>query len=107
MGGGGISAVVIEWPDVTVILTENKNWDRVRQIAGICGYLSKFPASHIDPGSIVDCFATKVIPNLDKAGKARAYLLAVAKASEGYIFWRGTFYTTDGTKLAGNGPDKF
>ena len=104
-----------DWPDLTVQLATDPNWDRRIQCAGMKDWISIQTIPQQKKAAVatliqkinatVDCIGTAIAPGYDPEGKAASLVLAIATAFDGYIFSHQSFYDARGTKIIGDDSD--
>ncbi len=108
---GNMTSVIVEWPDVTVTVNMDPNWDRSRQLGGIRGWLSQFPEKERTSKPVVSflaeldrtttCYGSVISPGYEKEGKAATLLKKLLGASGGFFFSHQSFYSSSGSRIAG------
>lgn len=113
--GDNITSVVVEWPNVSVTVTINPNWNRNVQLSGIRGWLGQFPENERASPEVVSflaaldrtttCYGSTISPAFDKEGRGAALLKSLLGTSGGFFFSHQSFYSADGKRIAGLSGD--
>jgi hypothetical protein len=106
-----LTVFLCQWPDVNVRITVDPHWDGQTQLAGMKGWIAKFPADEKDTAAVAsllqkmdstaDCIRCVITPGYDKAGRTASLVLGLATKLDGFIFTHQTFYDAKGTKIIG------
>jgi hypothetical protein len=107
----GATRVTISWPDVTLTLHIDPNWDRDVQLSGMRGWLMDFPARELKKPAVASFLAnldrttatygTVIEPAYDREGKVVALLKKLVAPSGGYFFSYQSFYSAQGRRIIG------
>ncbi len=109
---GPRARVTVSWPDVIVTFTMDPAWPRDVQLAGIRGWIDRFPADETrspqvkrflaDLDGVTTCWGTVVAPALDADGTAVRLLSGLMGPAGGFFFSSGqAFYGADGARIIG------
>lgn len=108
---GNVTAIIVKWPDVSVMITNDPEWNRAVQLSGIRGWFGELPATEQKSKPVVAfladldrttaCYGSVISPGYDKAGKAATLLKKLLGSTGGFFFSHQTFYSASGTRIAG------
>jgi len=109
---GPDTRVTVAWPDVTLSITIDPAWPRQAQLAGIRGWLGRFPPDAIgtprakaflaDLDQVTTCWGSVASPGLDAGGKVARLLRALVKGPGGFFFTSAqAFYDASGQHVVG------
>lgn len=110
-----LTKVAVRWPDVSVTITIDPNWNRSVQLSGIRGWLSQLPQNERTSPAVTTFLAnldrttasygSVISPGYDASGKVTNFLKALVARSGGFFFSHQSFYTAQGTRVTGLGGD--
>lgn len=110
-----LTKVAVRWPDVSITITIDPNWNRSVQLSGIRRWLSQFPQNEQTSPAVTTFLAnldrtttshgSVISPGYDASGKVANFLKALVARSGGFFFSHQSFYTAQGTRVAGIGGD--
>ena len=105
------TSIRVEWPDVSITINIDPNWNRDLQLSGIRGWLSQFPKNERSSKQVVSflseldrtttSYGSIISPSYDKAGKAATLLKQLLGSSGGFFFSHQSFYNAKGERIAG------
>jgi hypothetical protein len=100
-----------EWPDVSVKINVDPDWDLKKMISGMKLWIASFPPEDKGTPSVatllhqldatVDCYGCEITPHYDAEGKAAALVLNLAAKCHGLVFSHLTFYDSEGNRIIG------
>lgn len=110
-----LTKVAVRWPDVSITITIDPNWNRSVQLSGIRGWLSQFPQNERTSPAVTTFLAnldrttmsygSVISPGYDASMKVANFLKALVERSGGFFFSHQSFYTARGTRVTGLGGD--
>lgn len=108
---GRFTTTTILWPDVTLIITVNPDWDREIQLSGMKGWLENFPAAETGTPAVkafvqnlnrtTTSYGSMIRPGYDAEGKVAATLLRLIQPDGGFFFSHQSFYDAKGQRIVG------
>lgn len=108
---GNRTRITIAWPDVTLTITIDPEWDKEYQLSGIRGWLGMFNASEeqreaaqklsAELENTSTCYGSVTAPAFDQQGKAVELLKTLMVETGGCFFSRQTFYDPQGKRIIG------
>jgi hypothetical protein len=100
-----------DWPDVSVAIRVDPNWDHPGQILEMNRLLTYLSKDQKDNPIIKDlmkkmettknCFGCAITPRFDPGDKAVGLLLALTANTDGLIYAHHTFYDATGSRIFG------
>lgn len=108
---GAVTRIVVEWPDVSLTISTSPDWNRRGQLAGIRGWVSRFPDSERSSEAVVSflaeldrtttAYGSVIAPGYDEQGKVAALLKKLLDTSGGFFFSHQSFYSASGRRIIG------
>jgi hypothetical protein len=112
---GNRTRVRVSWPGVSLILTIDPTWPRDLQIAGMRGWISRFPADEQGTPEVkaflaalndtTTCYGTVISPGYDAGGKVAGFLQRLLGTQGGFFFTHQSFYDAKGNRIIGSTTD--
>lgn len=103
--------ITAQWPDVTLVISIDPQWNRDVELAGIRGWISRFAAAERGGPAVkalvseldrtITCFGSVITPAFDRGGKVAATLLRLLELHGGFFFAHQSFYDSKGTRIIG------
>lgn len=108
---GSVTSVVVEWPDVSLTINIDPDWNRSVQLSGIRGWVSRFPDDARSSKAVVSflaeldrtttAYGSIIAPGYDEEGKVAALLKKMLDDSGGFFFSHQSFYSASGRRIIG------
>ena len=108
---GKKTRISVKWPDVTLVMTIDPEWNRQVQLSGIRGWLGRFPEKErqtqivqrflADLEKTNTCYGSVIAPAFDRQGKVSRFLKSLLGKSGGFFFSHQSFYDANGRQIAG------
>ena len=108
---GNKTRISLKWPDVTLVMTIDPEWNRQVQLSGIRGWLSRFPEQEkqsptvqrflADLEKTTTCYGSVITPAFDRQGKVSKFLKSLLRKSGGFFFSHQSFYDSNGQQIVG------
>lgn len=115
---GRYTRIEARWPDVTLQITIDPQWNREVQFAGMRRWIGQFDAETRSTPTVTallagldhttTCFGSSITPAFDRDGKVAATLLRLLQPSGGFFFVHQSFYDAEGKRIIGlpGDPDR-
>ncbi len=108
---GRFTETTIHWPDVTLVITIDPDWEREVQLSGMQGWIETFPAAETRAPAIkaflanlertTTAYGSIIRPRYDAEGKVAATLLRLIQPEGGYFFSHQSIYDAKGQRIIG------
>jgi hypothetical protein len=108
---GAMTSVTVAWPEVTITLNMDPNWNREVQLSGIRGWLSEVAERDLKKPAVVlflsnldrttTSLGSIIEPGYDRDGHAAAFLRKLVATTGGFLFTYQSFYSADGKRIVG------
>lgn len=112
---GNRTRIRVSWPGVSLILTIDPSWPRDLQLAGMRGWISRFPANEQAKPEVqaflaalndtTTCYGTVISPGYDAGGKVAGFLQRLLGTQGGFFFTHQSFYDAQGKWILGSATD--
>lgn len=111
--------VIVRFPNALLQITVDANWQRDLQIAGIRGWINRFPeeTKTLQPvqrfllslEEVVTCYGVVIESDFEMQGEVVSFLLKILEFQEGFMFSEQAFYDRKGVKIIGlpQSPETF
>lgn len=108
---GAVTRIVVEWPDASLTINIDPDWNRDVQLSGIRGWVSRFPDDERSSEAVVSflaeldrtttAYGSIIAPGYDEEGKVAALLRELLGTSGGFFFSHQSFYSASGRRIIG------